>query len=392
MIALSQVSLCKIALTKIKKKRRFFHQRKLYLALILLILLILPPLAPFTVLRVNAGTLTNAKVLINNSQAAATNVSYNFRFTTSSTTAIGKVVIQFCTTASGTCTTPTGMTTTGATRNNDNIAGSGRTDTFTTNGTLSVDITTAANQSTQNVVMDFTGITNPSSANTSHFARITTYQSNDSTELDTVTVAFATLDTNSIAVSATVDPTLTFTVTGVTGDGSATVNSAVITNGLATTATTIPFGTLTPGTSKVAAHDVTITTNAVNGYTLTASHSATSQTGFPPLVSGSSNNIDSFTGTNASPTTWSSPTGSSANVNSGFFGYTTEDTSLCTGTTNRFSSNKWAGTTTTGEEIICSTTGVSSETTRIGWRVEVNNLQPAGNYTGTVILITTPTY
>ncbi|GIW62036.1 MAG: hypothetical protein KatS3mg089_0888 [Patescibacteria group bacterium] len=379
-------------LYRILTKKQLLQQLKRYLVLLLVLLLILPPFSPLTVLTANAGTLSNAKVLINNSQASATNVSYNFRFTTPATTAIGKVVIQFCTTASGSCTTPTGMTTTGATRVNDNIAGTGRTDTFTTNGTISVDITTPAAQSAQNVVMDFTGITNPSTTNTSHFARITTYQSDDTTVLDTATVAFATLDTSSIAVSATVDPTLTFTVAGVTGDGSATVNGATITNGLATTATTIPFGTLTVGTPKIAAHDVTITTNAVNGYTVTASHSATSQTGNPPLVSGTSNNIDSFTGTNASPTTWSSPAGTSANVNTGFFGYTTEDTSLCTGTANRFSSNKWAGTTTTGEEVICSTTGVSSQTTRVGWQVEVNNLQPAGSYTGTVILIATPTY
>jgi len=373
-------------------KKQLLYQIKRYLIILLILSLILPPFSPLTVLIANAGTLSNAKVLINNSQASATNVSYNFRFTTPATTAIGKVVIQFCTTASGSCTTPTGMTTTGANRVNDNIAGTGRTDTFTTNGTLTVDITTAATQSTQNVVMDFTGITNPSTTNTSHFARITTYQSDDTTVLDTATVAFATLDTNSIAVSATVDPTLTFTVAGVTGDGSATVNGATITNGLATTATTIPFGTLTVGTPKVAAHDVTITTNAINGYTVTASHSATSQSGNPPLVSGTTNNIDSFTGTNTSPTTWSSPAGTSANVNTGFFGYTTEDTSLCTGTANRFSSNKWAGTTTTGEEIICSTTGVSSQTTRVGWQIEINNIQPAGSYTGTVILIATPTY
>lgn len=373
-------------------KKQLLHQLKRYLIILLLLLLILPPFSPLTVFIANAGTLSNAKVLINNSQASATNVSYNFRFTTPATTSIGKVVIQFCTAASGTCTTPTGMTTTGAARANDNIAGTGRTDTFTTNGTLSVDITTPAAQSTQNVVMDFTGITNPSTTNTSHFARITTYQSDDTTVLDTATVAFATLDTNSIAVSATVDPTLTFTVAGVTGNGSATVNGATITNGLATTATTIPFGTLTAGTPKIAAHDVTITTNAVNGYTVTASHSATSQSGNPPLVSGTSNNIDSFTGTNTSPATWSSPSGTSANVNTGFFGYTTEDTSLCTGTANRFSSNKWAGTTTTGEELICSSTGVSSQTTRVGWQVEVNNIQPAGSYTGTVILIATPTY
>jgi hypothetical protein len=237
--------------------------------------------------------------------------------------------------------------------------------------------------------LNFTGVTNPSTINSTYYVRTTTYSDTGSIVIDgTTSTAFAVLDTSSIAVSATVDPNLTFSVAGVASSG--TVNSATTT--VTTTATTIPFGSLTAGTAAIGAHDLTVSTNAGNGYTITASHSATAQAGFPPLVSGATNNIDTFTGTNTSPATWSAPNGVTANTSTGFFGYTTEDTSLCVGTAGRFSGNKWAGSTTTGQEVVCSATGVSSRTIRVGWQVQVNSIQPSGSYTGTVALVATPTY
>lgn len=181
-------------------------------------------------------------------------------------------------------------------------------------------------------------------------------------------------------------------VADITGTGANSVNATNLTSGVTSTASTIPFGTLTAGTPKVAAQDITVTTNASSGYTVTASHSANSQGVSAPLISGATNNIDPFSGTNASPVTWSSPAGSTGNTNTGYFGYTTEDSSLCSGTAGRFGSNKWAGSTTIGTEVACSTTGVSSETTRVGYQIEVNNVQPPGSYSGTVILVATPTY
>lgn len=245
---------------------------------------------------------------------------------------------------------------------------------------------TPASQSTQNVQLTFTGVTNSSTTDTPFYARINTYSDTGTTVIDSGQAVAATLDTGSLAVSATVDPSLTFSVAGVSSGG--TVNSE--TTNVTTTATTIPFGTMSVGTAKIGATDVTISTNAGSGYTVTASHSG-SLTTSAPLTSGS-NDIDAFSGTNASPTTWSAPAGSTANTNTGYFGYTTESTSLCTGTAGRFSSDKWAGTTTTGEEVICADSGVDSETTRLGWQAEVNAVQPAGSYTGTVVLIATPTY
>lgn len=357
-------------------------------ALLLAVLLTLPPIVNLYVNKAHAGNLSSYKVQINNSQAAANGVTYGFYWTTSATTSIKQIDIQICTTASGTCNAPSGFSSGTPTIGSDNIAGTGRTVTAPTANAFRVVIGTPSSQSTQTMNINFTGVTNPSTVNTTYYARATTYSDTGSTIIDgTNATAFAVLDTTSIAVSATVDPNLTFSVAGVSSGGS--VNSSTTT--VTTTTTTIPFSTLTAGTPAIGAHDVTVSTNAGSGYTVTASHSASAVSGFPPLIAGS-NNIDAFTGTNANPATWSEPAGSAANTNTGFFGYTTEDTSLCTGSTSRFASNAWAGSTTTGLEVICSATGISSQTTRLGWQVEVNNIQPGGSYTGTVILVATPTY
>ncbi len=355
------------------------------IALVLIITIYSLGLLPYHSL-VQAGTFTPAKVTISDSRAGNTATTYAFAFTTSVTTSIKQLDVLFCTTASGACTTPTGIVTTGATRASDNVAGTGRTDDFTGNGTLSTVITTPSSQSTQAVTISYTGITNPTTTDTTFFARVTTYSDTGSTVIDTASLAFAILTTTSIAVSASVDPTFTFSVAAA---NTGSVNGASI-DVTSSTATTIPFGTLSIGAPKIAAHDLSVVSNSTNGYAITVKALAD-----PPLVDGS-NNIDVFTGTNASPTTWSSPAGSSANVNTGFFGYTTNDATLGTGTAARFTSsggNKWSGTTTSPLEVAYSAVGVTSaEVTRIGWQAEVNGLQPAGAYSGTVVLVATPTY
>lgn len=368
---------------------------KPFFVLLILLTLILPPLAPFLTGKANAGSISSAKLQIDNSQSGATSVTYGFFFTASASTAIKQIGIKICTQAGAwgdTCTDPTGFSPGSPTLASDNISGTGRTvsDPNTSGERFRVVVTTPSTQSPLGVFLNFTGVTNSSTTNTTFFARVRTYSDTGTTEIDYGQVAAATLTSTSIAVSATVDPNLTFSIAGVTSGG--TVNSATTT--VTTAAATIPFGTLTAATPAIGAHDVTITTNAGSGYTVTASHSATIS-GNPPLFSGATNNIDAFSGTNATPSTWSSPGGSTANVNTGYFGYTTEDATLCIGTAARFTTaggNKWAGSTTTGDEVVCSTSGVSAQTTRVGWQVEVNTVQPAGVYTGTAILIATPTY
>jgi hypothetical protein len=336
---------------------------------------------------VYAGTFTNAKLTISDSRAGQTGVTYDFAFTTTATTAIKQVDITFCTTPTGACTAPTGLNTGSPTLASDNIAGTDRTTTQPSgNNTIRVVVTTPDVQTTQAVTMSFTGVTNSSTINSSYYARIRSFSDTGTTEIDNQAVAVAVLDTNSLSVTAEVGSTFTFSVAAVTAGS---VNGAVI-DVADTTNTTIPFGVLSAGASKIAAHDVSVYTNANNGYSVTVK-----TTTDPPLVDGV-NNIDQFTSGNAAPAAWSAPNGTSANTNTGFFGYTTNDATLGTGTAGRFTAtggNKWAGFSTTPAEVAYSAAGVSStETTRLGWQAEVNSLQPPGNYAGSVILVATPTY
>jgi hypothetical protein len=207
--------------------------------------------------------------------------------------------------------------------------------------------------------------------------------------IDTGRAAIGILDTGSISVTANVAPSFAFTVAPVlTGQ---MVNNIATT--VDTTATTIPFGDVLPGGAAVtAAHDLTVSTNAEGGYTVTVK--ATD----PPLVDtiNTNNNIDNFSGSNATPATWSAPAGATKNINTGYFGYTTNDATLGTGTADRFTSsaNQWAGFSTSPEEVMynSSATSFAGQTVRIGYQVQVDGYQPPGSYAGTITLVATPTY
>jgi len=377
------------------------------LAVILLaILLAYPPLVNLFIGQTQAASLTSYSVSIGDSRAGVATY-HNFQFNTPSTTAIKTITFQYCTTASGSCTAPSGMvlassptlgTVSGIAGSGYSASGSNGTcnGTGNSNCTITLTVTTPSAQTGGATVIApvTTGITNPTTTNTTYFVRITTVDGSSATIDGPNSPAFAILTGSSVAVSATVDPNLTFTVASVNSGGSVNGATATVTS----TASTVPFGTLVAGSSQIAAQDLTVTTNAGSGYTITASHAATI-TGNPPLIAANNvDNIDTFNdsgASNTSPATWSAPAGSTADVDTGYFGYTTNDSALCTGTPDRFTSSggdKWAGTTTIGQQVACSATGVSSQTTRIGYQVQINSLQPAGSYSGTVILIATPTY
>lgn len=78
--------------------------------------LVLAGLAPVLAnTQVNAEQLTSRKVTISTSEPDATGVGYDFEFSWSEATAVNGVILQFCTTALGTCTLPAGMNISGAT-------------------------------------------------------------------------------------------------------------------------------------------------------------------------------------------------------------------------------------------------------------------------------------
>lgn len=156
-----------------------------------------------------------------------------------------------------------------------------------------------------------------------------------------------------------------------------------VTTTVASTDGTIPFGTVTTSANGVAAHDLTLTTNAGSGYTV-----------YTRYTQAPTNGVDSIndlaTYTNLTPGNFSAA-GTEA------FGYTTNDTTLSTAGygANRFTTpaSQFAAFTTSNAEVAYSTAAVTSEVTRVGYQVGIAGITPAGTYANsTVIFTATPAY
>ena len=312
----------------------------------------------------------------------------NYTFTGSSVTTGAPGTIKcikeyFSDTATGS-NVPTGMTTTGA-GVTFNTAGSNYmptpaawTFTHTLNGTFT--LTDAAGEIPASAAarkVEIDGITNSSVADTKFWLHFSTYNNTDcaTSPVDNASVLF--ILTNGSTLSLTVDDTLSFTVNAVAAgqacDGVASTTAA-------STATTIPFGTVTAAANGVVCQDLQAATNATNGFTIYARYTAKPTNALAQTIA-------DWTGTNAAPTAFSAP-GTEA------YGYTTNDASLGTGTANRFTNpaQGWAAMTTSNAEIAYEAAGVTATTYRIGHQVGVSLTTRPGTYTTTIIYTCTPIY
>lgn len=100
-------------------------------------------------------------------------------------------------------------------------------------------------------------------------------QDASSNDLDTGKTKIATID--SVQVFANVDPTLTFLITGLAASTTISTNNSACTSNndvtdTGSTSTIIDLGTLTSNV-RISAQDLTVSTNAQNGYALTATAS-----------------------------------------------------------------------------------------------------------------------
>ena len=156
----------------------------------------------------------------------------------------------------------------------------------------------------------------------------------------------------------------------------------------------VNLGAITPGaapTDSLTPTIITVTTSATNGYVITAwSASDPAMTCSSSGVC-SSETIFDWTGTNASPTTWSP----------GFygFGYSTDDDTLVAGEgdDNRFLGPKFAGFSHSGSgdpvadrsstECPC-----SGQENNITYRIAASPTQRAGPYSATIVYIVTVQY
>jgi hypothetical protein len=208
------------------------------------------------------------------------------------------------------------------------------------------------------------------------------------TMTDSGQVRVAIIDT--VTVSASVNTSLTFTVSGV--DAGADVNGSPTTTVATTSNVALPFGVLPVGSSRTLAQRLNVATNATNGYTVTVAQDGELQTSLGDTIDGF---IDGAYTTTPSP--WQPP---SAQINDldtyGHWGLTSTD-----GTTTRssqFTSDTWVSGSTTPIVIMGHTgpsdgveEGIGSST--IGYQIEISALQEAGtDYETTLRYIATPVF
>lgn len=321
-----------------------------------------------------AAQITARKLTLSNSAGAATSVTYTFNFTVPSSTVLKSFQAQICTTASGSCTTPSGWTGASAdlaSQPTNYGDASGWTDASTSSALrFSKTGNAAAPSGSQTVV--FNGVTNPTANNTTFFARITTY-SDDSytTAVDSGTVAASTAQ--QITVTATVDETLTFCAgTSITGTNCGTISGSSVSLGSLTDTTT------GSGTSVMAA-----STNAGSGYAITINGSTLTSGGNTITAITAGSGATSSQGSeqfgvnvrdNATPNVGADPT-DNTNLSYGT-GYGTVD------------SFKFV----TGDTVVSKSAASNATAYTVSYIANVGGATEAGTYTGTYTYICTATF
>lgn len=208
--------------------------------------------------------------------------------------------------------------------------------------------------------------------------------------------AFRVAIIDDVTVTAAVATSFTFTISAV----NAGISCAGITTSAASTATTIPFGTLSTSASSTICQTLAVTTNAANGFTVTVQADQT-------LTSANGADIDYFVNGNATsvPSTWTAPAGTlGSEATYGHWGVTTEDSNLSTDTgssTDAFvsgSNYRYVGNLSSARRIFAHTGPADGSTanqgsTKIAVSVQVSTLQEAAaDYTATLTYIATPTF
>ena len=279
------------------------------------------------------------------------------------------IKVLFSVNADGTGSIPVGMSITGATYN---AAGSTYVPDVQTwvasgnNGTGVVSITNATGETPASAGPDaivLTGITNGSTANTSYFTTVSTYNNTDcATSPVDVNGQSAYVFTAGVQVSATVNPTLTFAVS----------------------TTTCPLGTLTISTTGTCVYTLTAASNAMSGYSISYASPATLTSG-ANTITGLTAGAASIQNTsqygfnlrdNATPNIGTDPTGDTG-YSFGAFGYGTPD------------SFKF---TTAGGSLVTSAGPTANTVFTVTHVANISATTPAGLYTSVQTYNITATY
>ena len=192
------------------------------------------------------------------------------------------------------------------------------------------------------------------------------------------------LDTYSQIPEIVIPPSLSFTISAV---GANTTTNGITTSE-ASTVTTLPFGNIQVNSPKYVAHQLYAASNSEAGYTVNMRFLSTA------IFQGThpSNVIDAFNASGVSWTTpkaWSSPTGTTPNVDTGWIGANTSDTRV-TGWSS--AAGLFGPVSTVDHPVMQTSSPDSGSTIYVTYALEVNIYQPTDLYTGQLVYTMTPTY
>lgn len=344
----------------------------------------------------HAAEITNRSLLLEGTSSSAGGsapggvVNDLFTFTTATSASIGSIQFLYCTTADGTCITPTGLVTTSATLGSQSGA-TGFSIVNSTNGAPYIQQSTpvAVAASTQ-LIYQLAGVTNPTAANASFYVRISTFTSSNitGTPIDTGNVAASTA--NQIVLTGQMPESLVFCTGGTIGETSGIPNCASANSG------NISFSTLfSPTAAATATSQMAASTNASHGYVITVNGatltSSTNSITAMTTASTSVNGVSQF-GMNlvANTTATSSPAiGANITPASGTTGFNGQAlTGYATPDTFKFNSGDSVANSAYGG----STAPSNAQIYTVSYIVNVPGDQAAGVYTTTLTYICTATF
>lgn len=320
-------------------------------------------------------------------------VKYLFAFTTATTANIGSIDFQFCSTAGGSCTPPTGLDVHSATLNNQSPAMGFTLSTPTvSNNEMYVTRSAVSLAASTAVTFEFGTVVNPTAANSSFYVHITTYTSANVTTgaTDNGTVAASTA--NPVVLTGTMPESLIFcTGAAITNNGGGIPDCST-----ATSSSNIQFNQLfSPADTATAVSQMAASTNADSGYAITytgATLTSGSNTVAPMSATFTPTRGKSQFGLNlvANTTTTSTPAVGTAiyPTSNG-----TNLKGLPAAAYNTADSFKFLVAGDTAASSNSSGAGPSDiQTYTVSYMVNVNGAQAVGTYTTTLTYICTPTY
>ncbi|HEX8182549.1 MAG TPA: hypothetical protein VF575_03015 [Candidatus Saccharimonadales bacterium] len=316
----------------------------------------------------NAAQLSFRQLQLSDATVSSTDVKYNFSFNTNTSNSIGSVAFEICDNyqyeQGDPCTPPAGFDASNATLSGQTGIADFTLNPASTGNKLILSRSVSLPASPQQLTMEFSDITNPSTIGSS-YVRISTFVTTDASgpETDYGIVVYAT--TEGIGITTEVPPYLLF-CTGITIDGYDCSTAA---------GNFISFGELSSQAPRSATSQMLASTNAAYGYSVTLA--GTTMTAgnnvIPAMTGGASQRGTNQFGVNArqnvSPAVGSEPNGPGLiNPANGY------------NTPNIFKFNS-------GDIVASSSNADDYRKLTMSYIVNVGSNQPPGRYVATVSYI-----